>query len=152
MRIDRLMPEFDATRIEHRVVAARVSDAYAAAIAIDFVDTIRESHALRGLLALRAQTERIASVLRRSGSAATAGGPQALRLADLPEHGEWVRLGEQPPNEIAFGAIGRFWAGETVWTQIDAAGFAAFARPRIREDRGQLLFSSIRRVAHAREL
>jgi hypothetical protein len=83
---------------------------------------------VRGLLAPRAQTERIASVLRRSGSAATAGGPEALRLADLPEHGEWVRLGEQPPNEIAFGAIGRFWAGETVRTQIDAADFAAFAR------------------------
>jgi len=27
MLIDRLMPEFDATRIEHRVVVSRVSDA-----------------------------------------------------------------------------------------------------------------------------
>jgi hypothetical protein len=128
MLIDRLMPEFDATRIEHRVVAARVSDAYAAAVGIDFVDTVRESHALRGLFALRAGTERIASVLRRSGSTVTAGGPEALRLTDLPEHGEWVRLGEQPPNEIAFGAIGRFWAGETGWVQIDASDFASFAR------------------------
>lgn len=127
MLIDRLMPEFDATRIEHRVVAARVSDAYAAAVGIDFVDTVRESHALRGLFALRAGTERIVSVLRRSGSTVTAGGPEALRLTDLPEHGESVRLGEQPPNEIAFGAIGRFWAGETGWVQIDASDFASFA-------------------------
>jgi hypothetical protein len=109
------MPEFDATRIEHRVVAARVSDAYAAAVGVDFVDTVRESHGLRGRVALRAGTARIASVLRRSGSTVTTGGPEALRLADLPKHGEWVRLGEQPPNEIAFGVIGRFWAGETVW-------------------------------------
>jgi hypothetical protein len=100
MLIDRLMPEFDATRIEHRVVAGRASEAYAAAVGVDFVDAVRQSHALRGLLALRTQTERLASVLRRSGSAVTSGGPEALRLADLPEQGEWcgrvhVRLTRQ---------------------------------------------------------
>jgi len=52
-----------------------------------------------------------------------------MRLADLPAHGEWVLLGEDPPHEIAFGAIGRFWAGETSWEQIDAEQFAAFDRP-----------------------
>jgi hypothetical protein len=140
MLIDCLMPEFDATRIEHRVVAARLSDAYAAAVGIDFVDAVRQSHALRGLLALRAQTERIASVLRRSGSAVTAGGPEALRLADLPEQGEWVRLGEHPPNEIAFGAIGRFWAAETVWERIDASDFGAFARPGYAKIAGNFSF------------
>ena len=45
----------------------------------------------------------------------------ALRLAGMPSHGDWVLLGEAPPHEIAFGAIGRFWAGETVWEQIDAS-------------------------------
>jgi hypothetical protein len=129
MLIDRLMPEFDATRIEHRVVAGRASDAYAAAVGVDFVDAVRQSHALRGLLAVRAQTERLASVLRRSGSAVTARGPEALRLADLPEQGEWVRLGADPPNEIVFGVVGRFWAAETVWERIDASDFGAFARP-----------------------
>ncbi|HKG01885.1 MAG TPA: hypothetical protein VKB03_01780 [Conexibacter sp.] len=52
-----------------------------------------------------------------------------MRLADLPANGEWVLLGEDPPHEIAFGAIGRFWAGETVWEQISAARFATFDRP-----------------------
>jgi hypothetical protein len=145
MLIDRLMPEFDATRIEHRVVVARVSDAYAAAVGIDFVDTVRESHALRGLFALRAGTGRIASVLRRSGSTVTAGGPEALRLTDLPEHGEWVRLGGQPPNEIAFGAIGRFWAGETGWVQIDAPDFGSFARPDTPRSRATSRFVSTAR-------
>jgi hypothetical protein len=129
MLIDRLMPEFDATRIEHRVVAGRASDAYAAAVGVDFVDAVRQSHALRGLLAVRAQTERLASVLRRSGSAVKARGPEALRLADLPEQGEWVRLAADPPNEIVFGVVGRFWAAETVWERIDASDFGAFARP-----------------------
>jgi hypothetical protein len=140
MLIDRLMPECDATRIEHRVVGGRVSDVYAVAVGIDFVDAVRESHALRGILALRAGTERIASVLRRSGSALAAGGPKALRFVDLPEHGQWVRLGEDPPNEITFGVVGRFWAGETVWEHIDASDFGGFARPGYAKIAGNLSF------------
>ena len=129
MLIDRVLPDFDATRIEHRVVAGPAREAYAAAVGVDFVDAIRQSQALRALLALRAQTERIASVLRRSGPAVKAVGPEALRLADLPESGEWVRLGADPPNEIVFGVVGRFWSGETVWERIDASDFGTFARP-----------------------
>jgi hypothetical protein len=33
------------------------------------------------------------------------------------------------PREIVFGAIGRFWAGETAWLDIDADDFAAFDEP-----------------------
>jgi len=55
--------------------------------------------------------------------------PATMRLADLPPRGEWVLLGEDAPYEIAFGAIGRFWAGETVWEQTEAAQFATFDRP-----------------------
>jgi hypothetical protein len=53
----------------------------------------------------------------------------SMRLADLPERGEWVLLGERPPREIAFGAAGRFWAGETVWDEIEAEDFRGFAKP-----------------------
>jgi len=98
MLIDRLMPEFDATRIEHRVVVGRGSDVYAAAVGIDFVDAVRQSH------------------------------------------GQWVRLGDDPPNEITFGVVGRFWAGETVWEQIDASDFARFARPGYAKIAGNLSF------------
>jgi hypothetical protein len=86
--IDRLMPEFDATRIEHRVVAARVSDAYAAAVGIDFVDPVRESHALRGLFALRAGTGRSPRCSDALARRSRRGGSEALRLTDLPEHGD----------------------------------------------------------------
>jgi hypothetical protein len=55
--------------------------------------------------------------------------PESLRLEDMPERGEWILLGEDPPREVAFGAIGRFWSGETAWEQIDAAEFGAFAAP-----------------------
>jgi hypothetical protein len=47
----------------------------------------------------------------------------------MPRHGDWVLPGEDPPVEIAFGTIGRFWAGETVWKEIDAADFEAFPEP-----------------------
>ena len=55
--------------------------------------------------------------------------PAALRLVDLPDRGDWVRLGDDPPKEFAFGVIGRFWAGQTVWEQIDAAEFRSFSTP-----------------------
>ena len=52
-----------------------------------------------------------------------------MRLADMPIHGDWVLLGEDPPHEIAFGVIGRFWAGETVWAQIEATDFEGSRSP-----------------------
>jgi hypothetical protein len=116
MLIERWMPEFDATRIEHRVVASRASDAYAA------------THALRGLLTVRAQRERLASVLRRSGSAVRARGPEALRLADLPAQESGLACRRPTERDRVRG--GRALLGRCdLWEQIDASDFGAFARP-----------------------
>jgi hypothetical protein len=54
--------------------------------------------------------------------------PSALRLADLQD-GDWVRLGGDPPNEFAFGVIGRFWGEATTWKQIDSSAFTSFQSP-----------------------
>ena len=54
---------------------------------------------------------------------------EPMRLADLGSHGEWVLLGEDPPHEIAFGAAGRFWAGDTSWEELDATTFGTLDRP-----------------------
>ena len=43
MLLDRLMPEFDATRIEHRVIDGRPADVYEVAIHADFLDAMRRS-------------------------------------------------------------------------------------------------------------
>ena len=32
-----------------------------------------------------------------------------MRLEEMPDHGDWVKLAEEPEREIVFGAIGRFW-------------------------------------------
>lgn len=122
------MPTFDATRIEHRVIDGRPADAYAVALHVDFLDAVRRSRAVRGLFALRAVGERLAQAARGSAPVSPPE-PASLRLMDLPEHGDWVRLAEDPPIEIVFGVVGRFWGGETSWAQIDASEFSAFARP-----------------------
>jgi hypothetical protein len=76
---------------------------------------------------VRAAVERVAATARRSRMVSP---PEAiLRLADMPEHGDWVRLADDPPNEFAFGVIGRFWAGETKFEQIDASAFTSFDSP-----------------------
>ncbi|MCW3026827.1 MAG: hypothetical protein JWN81_38 [Solirubrobacterales bacterium] len=127
MLLDDLMPEFDATRIEHRVIDGRPADVYEAAIHADFVDAMRRSRIVRGLFALRAAAERIAATARRSRGVNPA--EVTLRLAAMPDHGDWVRLAEDPPNEFAFGAIGRFWAGNTTFEQIHASAFTSFDSP-----------------------
>jgi hypothetical protein len=128
MLLDSLMPEFDATRIEHRVIDAPPADVYEAAVHADFLDAVRRSMIVRGLFALRATAERVAATARRS-PVVSPPEPPSLRLAEMPERGDWVRLGADPPNEVAFGVIGRFWAGETTWAQIDSSAFTSFASP-----------------------
>jgi hypothetical protein len=127
MLLDRLMPEFDATRIEHRVIDGSAAEVYEAAIHADFVDAMRRSRMVRGLFALRSAVEYVATTAR--GSLAVKPAEVTLRLAELPEHGDWVRLGVDPPNEFAFGVVGRFWGGETTFEQIDASAFTSFDRP-----------------------
>jgi hypothetical protein len=126
--LDRLMPEFDAARIEHRVIDGRPADVYKVAIHADFLDAMRRSRIVRGLFGLRAAGERVAAAARRA-QAASPPEPVALRLAEMPEHGDWVRLGEDPPTEFAFAVIGRFWGGETAWKQIDSSAFTSFDIP-----------------------
>lgn len=128
MLIEQALPTFDAARTEHRIVAGDLTAVYDAVLHADFMRAWRESPAVRVLFGARSLAERTASAARRR-RAAEPPPPASLRLADLTAHGEWVRLGEDPPHEIAFGAIGRFWGGETVWEEIDAADFGTFDRP-----------------------
>jgi hypothetical protein len=127
MLLDSLMPEFDATRIEHRVIYGSTADVYEAAIHADFVDAVRRSRIVRGLFALRGAAERVVAAARRSQVVSP---PEpTLRLAELPEDGDWVRLGADPPNEFAFGVVGRFWGGQTTFEQIDSSAFTSFDSP-----------------------
>ena len=126
--LDRLAPAFDASRIEHRVIDGEPDEVYEATRQADFIRAWKDSLAVRVLFALRGAGERAASLLLRR-PATPAAEVASMRLAEMPAHGEWVVLGEARPHEIAFGVIGRFWSGQTVWEQIDAADFREFDRP-----------------------
>jgi hypothetical protein len=128
MVIDRLMPAYDATRIEHLVVPGEIETVYAATCEADFLEAWRGSPAVRFLFAARGVGER-AVALARHRAAETPPEPDRLRLTDMTTRGDWVLLGEDPPHEIAFGVIGRFWAGETSWEQIDASDFETYDQP-----------------------
>ncbi|HSA57046.1 MAG TPA: hypothetical protein VLE53_15140 [Gemmatimonadaceae bacterium] len=126
--LDRFMPAWDATRVEHRVILAPLERVYTAALDADVLDAIREHRLVRILIAIRRGFERVVTALRGRPWVEPSP-PPALRLRDVPSHGEWIRLGEEAPHEIAFGAIGRFWGGETKWETIDQREFATFSRP-----------------------
>lgn len=128
MLIERLLPDFDATRIEHRVIPGDIQTVYAAMREADLLRAVSENPAVRIIFALRAAFERLASAIHRQ-LLPPAEEPESMRVGDMPTHGEWILLGEDPPVEFAFGVIGRFWGGETVWEEIDAAEFADFDRP-----------------------
>ena len=128
MMLDWLLPEFDATLIEHRVIDAEPASVYRAVADVDMVEIPQAYPAVRALFAARGAAERLANaLLDRPAPALEADGP--MRLGDLPAHGEWVKFSDDPPWELTFGVIGRFWGGETVWETIDAADFAEFEHP-----------------------
>jgi hypothetical protein len=128
MEIDSLMPHFDATRIEHRIIKGSSAEVYAAVQNADFVRTWKEKRAVGTLFALRTAAERLACRVR-GREFRQPDEPASMRLADLTASGEWVLLGERPGSEICFGTIGRFWGGETTWRQSTSTEFREFSEP-----------------------
>jgi hypothetical protein len=128
MMLDWLLPEFDATIVEHRVVDGDPDAVYRAVAGVDMVGIPQAYPAVRALFAARGAVERLVCLLL--GPTVPPQEPRGpMRLGDLPEQGDWVKLADEPPTELTFGAIGRFWAGETVWKTIDAHEFVAFDEP-----------------------
>jgi hypothetical protein len=128
MLLDRLMPRYDAVRVERDVITAEPAAVWNAVLHADFVRTAEEVPAVRFLFGARTAAERAVAAVR-GRPAPPRPDMRSMRLADLPGFGEWVALGQDPLREFAFGAIGRFWAGETAWEQIDAAEFTRFDTP-----------------------
>lgn len=128
--LDRMLPVWDARRTEVRVIVAPMQRVYAAALDADMLDAVRQHPVVRVLFAIRRTIERAIAAVRRRPWIEPPPSP-TLRVRDIPPTGEWVMLGENPPHEVAFGVIGRFWAGETRWKTIDASEFAAYGAPGV---------------------
>jgi hypothetical protein len=127
--IDAIMPVWDATRIEHRVMPRSRATAYYTALAIDLLDVPRRNAAVRALFAARAGGERVVHAVRGTKADVEANPPVSLRLGDMEDEGEWLRLGARPGEEFVFGALGQFWGGRTVWKRMSAEQFVDFSTP-----------------------
>jgi hypothetical protein len=118
--LDEVLPHYDVTVDETLVVDTDVPSTYRAAKELDFLSVrsplVTASMWVRGLPA------------KVRGNAPTI--PRQMRLSeeglDLPG---WTLLGERPDEEIAFGAVGRFWQRDITWHDVPREEFAEFMEP-----------------------
>lgn len=117
--LDRLIPSPWLTEVDHVDVADSVEDLWLRTRHGD----LGGSAPIRALFALRALPSRI------SGDRS----PSRLLLDDLrssPERPGFQILSDDPPREVAVGAIGKVWRPVIPFVHVaDAAAFAAFAEP-----------------------
>jgi hypothetical protein len=126
--LEELMPRYDAARIERHLMLGDIPDVWRAVLDADFIQTADEMPAVRFLFGIRSAAEHAVAAVRRRPAPAVAE-PESMRLRDLTRRGSWVLLDDYAPHEIAFGAIGRFWAEETAWEEIESGDFATFGEP-----------------------
>ncbi|WP_370326160.1 hypothetical protein [Euzebya sp.] len=130
MLIDRYLPTFDVTLVEHRVVEADVETTWEALVDLDLMTV--HTPLLDAAFAVRAIPAALSRLVGREPTAEEPP-PATLKLtgdgAGLPG---WLPLGEVPGSEIALGAIGRFWQPDITWydtTEVTPEGFADFDEP-----------------------
>lgn len=131
MLIDRYLPSFQATEIEHLVVNADIGTTWAALVDLDLLDV--HSPLLDTAFFVRGLPAKVMTRLGRRPEPGDAG-PAELRLWGIDEHGVegWLSLGERPGREVAFGAVGRFWKPTIEWYAVGTMTpeqFAAFEEP-----------------------
>lgn len=119
--LDDLADLFDVSIAAHSIVDAPRATTFAAARALDLMNVrtplLAASFYVRGLPA---------KLLGRAEPPPP--GPLTLE-GDLGLPG-WMKLGEHPGHDIAFGAIGVFWKPVIRWNlNVNAAQFAAFDEP-----------------------
>lgn len=126
MLLDRYLPRFDASRVESRVVDADPEATWEAALDTDLL-AVRTPLTTAAFWA-RGVPEQFARVLGRDRPEPQL--PPRVTLGDT-EHGlpGWVGLGQRVQQEVAFGAIGRFWTGEITWEDVPVDEFADWSRP-----------------------
>lgn len=127
--VDRYLPVFDTTLIEHRVVTADPATTWQALVELDLMQV--HTPLMDAALKVRGLPATVASALGRQAPPAPP--PPELKLrGDGPGLPGWLPLGEVEGQEIAFGAVGRFWQPEIVWYDVEGMtpeDFAAFTEP-----------------------
>ena len=129
--LDAMMPSYDHTRVESRIVDGPAPVVYRAARELDFLTV--HSPLSDAAMFVRMAPARVATWLGRQAIEPTAE-PDAMRLGDLfdgQDAGgpEWFGLGETPGRELVVGSVGRFWQKVIDWQPFDVATFMEFAEP-----------------------
>jgi hypothetical protein len=129
MLIDRYLPEFDVTLIEHTVVDADITTTWRALVEVDLLDV--HSPVLNAAFYVRGLPAKVAAW---RGHTRPLDELSELRLPGIDEHGleGWLSLGHATQHEIAFGAVGRFWKPNIEWYDVTAMTpeeFADFDEP-----------------------
>ncbi len=117
MLIDRFMPRYDVLARYRIDIHAPIERAYAAARRMDMCD----SSMVRWLLRMR-------------------GFPRSALTLDAMFRSGFVLLADNPPGEVVFGLVGRFWTPLPQILRCDADGFAGFHRPGFAKMAGNLAF------------
>ena len=115
MLIDRYLPGFDATIIEHVVVNADIPTAWRALCDLDLMRV--HTPLLDAAFFVRGVPIRLAGLLGR-GTQHPEAPPQLKLSADSVGLEGWLQLGEQPEREIAIGAVDRFWQPNIEWHDV----------------------------------
>jgi hypothetical protein len=121
--IDRFLPAFDVTLVAHLLVDAELPRTWAALCDLDLMQV--HTPLMDAAIRVRGVPEAVASAL---GSSRPRPAPPELRLRDTaPGLPGWLSLGEVPGQEIAFGAVGRFWQADIDWYDVSGMTTEAYA-------------------------
>ncbi|MGD9528313.1 hypothetical protein [Pseudonocardia sp.] len=125
--VDRYLPRFDVTLIEHAVADADLARTWEALRRFDLLDV--HSPLTDAAMSVRRLPAALAAHLGRRPPPEP---PPRLTLGGGLALEGWLSLGERDGQEIAFGAVGRFWQPDIRWYDVSSMtpdGFAAFDEP-----------------------
>jgi hypothetical protein len=103
--LDRFIPWYDHSVVYSHVFRAPPEKCFEALVNMD----ILEIPVIRLLIRARGLPQRLEDAVRGRGAGAKAvSWPSTFRIRDLGEPG-WVKLGERPGAELAFGIVSKPW-------------------------------------------
>lgn len=118
MLIESALPAYDTMIAEQVLVAADPATTFQAARSLDLLTV--QTPLLSASMWIRALPQRL---LRKATPP-----PSRLVMSEIELPG-WLPLGERPNQELAFGAVGKFWRPVIEWRDVAPVDFAGFAEP-----------------------